>query len=83
MSDYMGERGGWLAGLMRLAQADGELDPTLSPDALAHLCMLIAMGGALVPRDMHAVNDEEWAALLTRIVTALAPPGTPQTGDQP
>jgi len=31
------------------------------------------MGSALVTPDLHAVDDADWAALLTRIVTALAP----------
>ena len=73
MRDYMGERAGWLAGLMRIAQAGGEVDPALSPDALAHFCLLLAMGSALVTPDMHAVGDGEWMDLLSRVVTALAP----------
>jgi AcrR family transcriptional regulator len=74
MGDYMGERADWLAGLMRIAQAGAELDSALSPDALAHFCLLLAMGSALVTPDMHAVDDAEWMALLSRVVTALAPP---------
>ena len=73
MRDYVGERADWLADLMRLAQAGGELDPALSPNALAHFCLLLAMGSALVTPDLHAVGDEEWAALLTRVAAALAP----------
>jgi AcrR family transcriptional regulator len=73
MRDYMGERADWLAGLMRIAQAGGELDTALSPDALAHFCLLLAMGSALVTPDMHAVDDGEWMALLSRVVTGLAP----------
>ena len=61
--------------------AGGELDPALSPDALAHFCLLLAKGSALVTPDLHAVGDEEWAELLTRVVTALARTGiTAQTG---
>jgi AcrR family transcriptional regulator/ferredoxin len=75
MRDYIGERGQWLADLMQIAQADGGLDPTLSPNALAHFCLLLSMGSALVTPDLHAVDDGEWTALLSRIVTALAPPG--------
>ena len=69
MRDYLGGRAGWLAGLMRLAQAGGELDPELSPDALAHFCLLLALGSALVP------PEQEWGALLTRVVAGLAPAG--------
>src|SRR6201989_2323821 len=73
MREYVGERGDWLGGLVELAQARGELDPGLSPDALAHFCLLLAMGSALVTPDMHAVGDGEWMELLSRVVTALAP----------
>src|SRR5580700_10563346 len=81
MRDYMGERADWLAELVRIAQADGELDPSLSPNALAHFYLLLAMGSARSTPDLHAVSEEEWAALLTRMVTALAPAAvTAQTG---
>lgn len=74
MRDYMGERADWLADLIRAAQQGGELDAGLSPDALAHFCLLLAMGSALVTPDLHSVNDEEWAALLGRVVTGLGGP---------
>jgi len=81
MRDYIGERAGWLSELVRLAQAGGELDPALSPNALAHFCLLLAMGSALITPDLHAVGEAEWADLLARLVTALAPAGpTTQTG---
>ncbi|MEU8381770.1 TetR family transcriptional regulator [Streptosporangium sp. NPDC048865] len=73
MRDYVGERADWLAGLVRAAQNDKELDGALSPDALSHFCLLLAMGSALVTPDLHTVDDEEWAALLARVVAALAP----------
>ncbi|HEX6931902.1 MAG TPA: helix-turn-helix domain-containing protein [Streptosporangiaceae bacterium] len=90
MRDYIGERADWLAELMRVAQADGEVDTALSPTALAHFCLLLSMGSALITPDLHAVADEGWSALLSRIVTALAPPAptatttpTAQTGETP
>ena len=76
MRDYIGERADWLSERVRLAQTGGELDPVLSPNALAPFGLLLAMGSALVPPALHAVGDEEWAALLTRLVAALAPPGS-------
>jgi AcrR family transcriptional regulator len=78
MHDYIGERAGWLADLARMAQADGELDTAVSPQALAHFCLLLSMGSALVTPSLHAVGQQEWDALLARLVAALAPP--PQTG---
>jgi AcrR family transcriptional regulator len=73
MHDYMGERADWLSDLVRAAQADGELDPALSPNAFAHFCLLLAMGSALVTPELHAVGDQEWAALLGRLMSGLAP----------
>ena len=80
MRDYTGERLEFLADLIRGGQVGGELDPGLSPDALAHFCLLLSMGSALITPDLHAVDDDEWAALLIRLVAALAPTTEP-TGD--
>ena len=71
MRAYIGERADWLADLMRVAQASDEIDPELSPDALAHFCLLLAMGSAMITPDLHTVNADEWAALLSRVVTGL------------
>ncbi|WP_182887102.1 TetR/AcrR family transcriptional regulator [Microbispora sp. H10885] len=78
MREYVGERAGWLTGLVRAAQDDGEIDPALPAGALAHLCLLLAMGSVIVTPDLHGVGDEEWSALLTRLVAALAPAGPNQ-----
>jgi AcrR family transcriptional regulator len=72
MREYVGERGDWLADLVDLAQSRGELDTAVSPQALAHFCLLLAMGSALVTPDLHEVGDDEWAALLTRVAGAMA-----------
>ena len=72
MRDYVGERGDWLADLMRVAQRGDEIDSELSPKALAHFCLLLAMGSALVSPDLHPVHEAEWAALLARVVAGLA-----------
>ncbi len=81
MRAYIGERADWLADLMRVAQAGDEIDAGLSPNALAHFCLLLAMGSALITPDLHAVDDEEWAALLARVVAGLARTDTTaQTG---
>jgi AcrR family transcriptional regulator len=72
MREYVGERGDWLADLVDLAQSRGELDTAVSPQALAHFCLLLAMGSALVTPDLHEVGDDEWATLLARVAGALA-----------
>ena len=79
MREYVGERADWLAGLVRLAQAGGELDPALSPAALAHFCLLLAMGSALITPDLHAIGEDEWGALLARVAEALSH-GTTERG---
>jgi len=71
MREYIGERGDWLAGLVDLAKARGEIDDTVSPGALAHFCLLLAMGSALITPDLHATGEEEWADLLARVAGAL------------
>lgn len=73
MRDYIGERADWLAGLVTAAQQEGDLDPELSPSALAHFCLLLAMGSELVTPDLHAVAAREWSSLLSRVVAALGP----------
>jgi AcrR family transcriptional regulator len=80
MRDYVRERVDWLADLVREAQSRGELDPTLPPQAVAHFCLSLAVGTALVTPDLNDVDDQEWAAFLARIVTALAPGNTTQMG---
>jgi AcrR family transcriptional regulator len=80
MRRYIGERADWLADLMRVAQDQRELDPSLSPVALAHFCLLLSMGSALVTPALHAVDDAEWAALLGRVVAGLGVAGSPPGG---
>lgn len=79
MQNYLDERGDWLAELVRTAQRSAELDPDLSPQAVAHFCLLLAMGSALVPPDLHAVDEQGWAELLERLVDALAAPDSERT----
>ncbi len=82
MRDYTAERADWLAGLIEAGQAAGEVDPALSAAAVAHFCLLLALGSSLLPADLHPVDDEEWAALLARVVTAVAWPAADRDPDQ-
>ena len=79
MRHYVGDRTAWLAGLVREAQDRGELDASLPPDAVAHFCLSLAVGTALVTPDLHDVDDREWTELLIRVVTCLEPV---HTGEQ-
>jgi AcrR family transcriptional regulator len=72
---FVGDCADWLAALMRAAQTAGKLEPALSPNALTHFCLLLATGSALMTPDLPEVGDEEWATLLTRVVTSLAGTG--------
>jgi len=81
--DYVRERADWLAGLVSEAQARGELDPALPPRAVAHFCLSLAAGTALVSPDLHDVDEQEWAALLARLMTVLVPTATDRTGARP
>jgi AcrR family transcriptional regulator len=82
---YVRERADWLAGLVRDAQAQGELDPRLPPQAVAHFCLSLTAGTALVSPDLNDVGEQEWSALLDRLLTVLAPTPTPtpETGTTP
>ena len=74
MRGFMREQADWLAALVRDAQARGELDPGIAPTAFAHFCISLAAGTALVGPSLDDVDDEEWAALLARLLAALSPP---------
>jgi AcrR family transcriptional regulator len=84
MRDDMGERAEWLVQLIRGAQTSGELDQDVSAEALAHFCLMLGMGSTLVTAELHPVDENEWAQLLTRLMAALAPPDprTPTTPTQ-
>lgn len=73
MRHYVSEQMDWLATLIRAAQTAGELDPSLSPLALAQFCLLLSMGSALVRPALEPADDQAWSAVLSRIVAGLAP----------
>ena len=81
MRDYVRERTDWLAEQVREAQRAGEIDPAVSPVAVAHLCLALALGTALLPPEIHEVDEGAWTEFLARLVTALEPARTTlQTG---
>ncbi len=78
MRTRLGEQSSWVAGLVREAQAAGEVDETLSPEAIARLCMVVVLGSALVPD--RPSDEDAWTALVSRVANAIRPPapeGTP------
>jgi AcrR family transcriptional regulator len=74
MRVHLGERETWLADLVRAGQLSGDLDQSVSAQAVAHFCLLLAMGSALVPHDLCPVDAREWDQLLRRLVDSLSPP---------
>jgi AcrR family transcriptional regulator len=73
---HLAERADWVADLVGAGQLAGELDEAVAPAAVAHFCLLLAMGSALIPTDLHGVDADDWDRLLRRVVAALAVPGT-------
>jgi AcrR family transcriptional regulator len=76
MRAHLTERSGWLADLVRASQLTGVVDPSVPAGAVAHFCLLLAMGSALVPPELHSVDPDGWDRLLRRVVGALAPDGS-------
>ena len=72
MTGYIRERAEWMTGLVEQAQLRGEIDATVSPRAIGHLATSLAIGSTLLTPDLHNVDDEDWTALLTRVVTSIA-----------
>lgn len=77
MREYIRERMDWLGALIRAAQTAGDLDPGLSPVALAQFCLLLSMGGALVGPSLEPADDRAWSDVLSRIAAGLAPRTAP------
>jgi AcrR family transcriptional regulator len=76
---------------LRRARATGDVDATLSPEAVARLCTMIAVGGlALGALDLDAVDDDDWQVVVDRLIDAVrapipapgpaSPAGAPPTG---
>jgi AcrR family transcriptional regulator len=74
MRTHLGERSRWLAGLIRASQHADDLDPSVSPEAVALFCLLLATGSALIPNELHGVDHQEWDELIRRVVAAVAVP---------
>lgn len=77
MREYVGERGQLIAERVTAAQACGELNPSLAPDAVAHFCLLLGLGSALVRPDLHTVDEDDWNTLLVTLIGSLTSPGSP------
>ncbi|MGH3745508.1 MAG: TetR/AcrR family transcriptional regulator [Mycobacteriales bacterium] len=75
MRSHLGSRNDWFVDLVRTAQAHGQIDPALDPEALAQFCLVVVLGSALVAPARRDSDDEAWTTLVTRLVDALRPTG--------
>lgn len=74
MRSHLGNRNDWFVDLVRAAQSQGQIDPTLDPEALAQFCLVVLLGSALVAPASRDADDAAWTTLVTRLVDALRPP---------
>ena len=69
---------------LRRGRAAGEVDATLSPEAVARLCTMIAVGGlALGVLDLDAVDDDDWQVVVDRLIDAVRAPAPDRAVPEP
>jgi AcrR family transcriptional regulator len=77
MGGDLRRRDSWLAALVRDGQAEGAVDPGLSPEAVSRYCLMLLLGSILLPAaSLPPVDGDDWAALIDRMGQALQPKGT-------
>ncbi|HLM64065.1 MAG TPA: helix-turn-helix domain-containing protein [Acidimicrobiales bacterium] len=63
---------------LRRARAAGQVDATVSPEAVARLCTMLAIGGLAVGSlALDDIDPGEWEAVVDRLVDAVRTPGPP------
>jgi AcrR family transcriptional regulator len=73
--EHLHERDGWLIDLIRQGQAEGTIDPSLSPEVVSRFCMMLRFGSILLPAaGLPALPHDDWRALIARLGDALRPP---------
>lgn len=74
MGGHLRERDDWLIELIRKGQAEGAVDPGLSPEVVSRYCLMLLLGSILLPAaGLPPVDGDDWAALITRLGAALRP----------
>lgn len=76
LADHLRERAqgreSWLAEVTREAQAEGVVDSTIDPEAVARLCTTIALGTLVVRAlDLPVPDSDGWGDIVDRLVTAI------------
>ena len=68
------QRQALLAELFEAGQASGEVDPSLSAQALARFCLLLVFGSVVAQSaGLEPPGRDEWAALVARVIAAVRP----------
>jgi len=73
MREYIGERAGWLAGLVQAGQAEARSIPRCRPARWRISACCSRLGARCCLRTCTPSNDAEWAALLIRVVERAGP----------
>jgi AcrR family transcriptional regulator len=74
MGGHLRQRDDWLVELIRKGQAEGAVDPGLSPEVVSRYCLMLLLGSILLPAaGLPPVDGDDWAALITRLGEALRP----------
>lgn len=72
LADHVGQREAFFATMTRHSQRRGDLDAAVSPDAVARLCFMIALGSLVLRAlDLPRTDPGDWSALLNRIVDSF------------
>lgn len=81
----LARRGDRFAALVERGQADGDVDPDLSVDALTRFCLTLALGSVVARElDLPPIDPNAWDTLLERLLDAVSPEPTNRTlGERP
>jgi AcrR family transcriptional regulator len=74
MGGHLRQRDDWLVELIRTGQADGAIDPELSPEVVSRYCLMLLLGSILLPAaGLPPVDGDDWAQFIARLGEALRP----------
>ena len=76
---FLNKEADQLSRIVEQGKRDGLADPELSTAAMSLLCQAVGIGTHLLLSagldDRHVPSEEEWNALITRLINAVVPPG--------
>ncbi len=66
------------ADVVRIGQDAGEIDPSLDVEALTRFTTMLALGSVVVAAlEFKPIDDDAWAAVIDRMLSAITPEGEP------